>query len=54
MFLVAALVLAAVPDTGVATCAPCAVVASVVGTERLFGEALARIYRAESLSSLFV
>lgn len=25
-----------------------------VGTERLFGEALARIYRAESLSSLFV
>ena len=26
----------------------------VVGTERLFGEALARIYRAESLSSLFV
>jgi ribose-phosphate pyrophosphokinase len=25
-----------------------------VGTERLFGEAIARIYRAESLSSLFV
>ena len=25
-----------------------------IGTERLFGEALARIYRAESLSSLFV
>jgi ribose-phosphate pyrophosphokinase len=26
----------------------------VVGTERLFGEAIARIHRAESLSSLFV
>ncbi len=25
-----------------------------VGTEKLFGEAIARIYRAESLSSLFV
>ena len=25
-----------------------------VATERLFGEAIARIYRAESLSSLFV
>jgi ribose-phosphate pyrophosphokinase len=25
-----------------------------IGTERLFGEAIARIYRAESLSSLFV
>ncbi len=31
----------------------CAKIRSV-GTERLFGEALARIYRAESLSSLFV